>query len=55
MKQLVKFNARTGSYLDSIQVQFSDGVESIYSPRYGGSGGGDHDWNVPKGQYVKQV
>lgn len=47
---------RSGSEVDNIQIVLSDGVTSVFSPQYGGSGGGARDpWTVPDGEYVSQV
>lgn len=52
---MVKVLLRSGKEIDQIQIFLSDGVQNLYSPRFGGGGGGDRTWEVPKGEYVTQV
>ena len=35
----VKFLMRSGSEVDQIEIMLSDGIKSLYTPKYGGGGG----------------
>lgn len=51
-----RIHIRSGSEIDNLQIQLSDGVTNLLSPQFGGQGGGDKGiWDVPKDEYITQV
>lgn len=41
--------------MDKIQLFLSDGVTNMYSPEFGGNGGGPSQWTVPDGEHITQL
>lgn len=46
---------RAGRYLDGIQFELSDGVNTMLTPWRGGLGGGYREFVVPDDQYISQI
>ena len=47
---------RTGTECDNIQIELSDGITFMTTPKFGGTGGSDREpWSVPEGEYITQV
>lgn len=45
LKQIL---VRSGEYVNSISLMFSDGYQNVYSPTFGGFGGRLTIWNIPE-------
>ena len=47
---------RSGTQVDNIQIEISDGITTLLSPQCGGTGGSERDqWAVPKDEYITQI
>ena len=51
----LKFLLRSASRIDKLQILLGDGVRKEYTPAQGGNGGRPEEWEVPAGQYIRQV
>jgi hypothetical protein len=47
-----KVVVRSGEMVDSVQLGFANGLDSI---RVGGDGGNEETWTVPEGEYISQI
>ncbi len=45
----------SGAWIDGIQIQFSNGVDSYQTALHGGSGGGPSVFNIPSNEYISLI
>jgi hypothetical protein len=53
--RVMSFFVQSGSWINIIQLQFTDGVKSTYSPAYGQVSTASHQWDVPEDEFITQV